>query len=81
MLLEDVELPALGARSIEELLEHVAAGRGVVVVPLSTALYFARPDLDHVLIEDMAPSQVCLAWRSSRRDALLREYVDIAHRA
>ncbi|MER8162125.1 LysR substrate-binding domain-containing protein [Streptomyces sp. NPDC094472] len=75
---EHTERPVLAARSIEELLEHVAAGRGVVVVPLSTALYFARPDITHVVIEDLGPSHVCLAWRSSRRDALIREYVDIA---
>ncbi|WP_446033808.1 LysR family transcriptional regulator [Streptomyces olivaceus] len=77
---EQAEVPVLGARSIEELLEHVAAGRGVVVVPLSTALYFARPDITHVLVDDLAPSPVCLAWRSSRHDALVEEYVDIVRR-
>jgi DNA-binding transcriptional LysR family regulator len=74
------EPPVPAVRSIEELLEHVAAGRGVVVVPLSTALYFARPDITHVLVADVPPSRICLAWRSSRRDPLIAEYVDIAHR-
>jgi DNA-binding transcriptional LysR family regulator len=78
---EHSRLPVLAARSIEELLEHVAAGRGVVVVPLSTARYFARPDITHVVVDDIAPSQVCLAWRSARRDVLVGEYVDIARRA
>ena len=73
-------LPVLGARSIEELLEHVAAGRGVVVIPLSAARYFARPDITHVLVDGVEPSHVCLAWRSSRRGALISEYVDIARR-
>ncbi|WP_037855501.1 LysR family transcriptional regulator [Streptomyces sp. NRRL S-340] len=72
--------PVPGARNIEELLEHVAAGRGVVVVPLSTALYFARPDITHVLVDGLAPSHVCLAWRSSRRGALVTEYAGIARR-
>jgi DNA-binding transcriptional LysR family regulator len=72
--------PILGARSIEELLEHVAAGRGVVVIPLSTAEYFARADIAHVRIDDIAPSHVCLAWRSARRSALIEEYLDIARR-
>lgn len=77
---ERVAQPVPAARSIEELLEHVAAGRGVIVVPLSTALYFARPDIAHVLVDDIPPSRVCLAWRSSRRDALVGEYVDIGRR-
>jgi DNA-binding transcriptional LysR family regulator len=72
--------PVLGARSIEELLEHVAAGRGVVVVPLSTAEYFARADVTHVLIDDIAPCHVCLARRSARRSALIEDYVEIARR-
>nr|BFD88172.1 LysR substrate-binding domain-containing protein [Streptomyces sp. Xyl84] len=72
--------PVPGARNIEELLEHVAAGRGVVVVPLSTALYFGRPDITHVLVDGLAPSHVCLAWRSARRGTLVAEYVDIARR-
>jgi DNA-binding transcriptional LysR family regulator len=72
--------PPVHARSIEELLEHVAAGRGVVVIPLSTAQYFARPDLTHVIVDDVAPSQVGLAWRSSRQDALIGEFVAIARR-
>ena len=77
---EHAELPVLPARSVEELLEHVTVGRGVVVVPLSAALYFARPDVTHVLVEGLAPSLVCLAWRSSRRDALVEDYVGIVRR-
>jgi DNA-binding transcriptional LysR family regulator len=75
---DPVGQPALGARSIEELLEQVAAGRGVVVIPLSTARYFARPDVAHVVVADMAPAQVALAWRRARRSALIAEYVEIA---
>lgn len=71
---------AFGARNIEEVLEQVAAGRGVVVVPLSTAQYFARPDVRHILVEDLPPSHVALAWRRARRSALVADYVDIARR-
>jgi DNA-binding transcriptional LysR family regulator len=66
------------ARSIEELLEHVAAGRGLLVLPLSVAEYFSRPGLTHVVLSDVAPARVCLAWQGSRRDPLVREYVEIA---
>jgi DNA-binding transcriptional LysR family regulator len=69
-------LPML--RSVEEKLEHVAAGRGVVVLPLSTATFYTRPDVVHVAVADLAPSQVCLAWDSSRRARLIQDFVAIA---
>ena len=65
-------------RTVEEKLEHVAAGHGVVVLPMSTAVFYTRPDLSHVLVSDIAPNQVCLAWDSLRRSDLIREYVAIA---
>lgn len=66
------------ARTIEDILEHVAAGRGLVVLPLSAAVYFSRSDLIHTPITDVAPSHVYLAWERSRRSPLIREYAEIA---
>jgi DNA-binding transcriptional LysR family regulator len=68
----------VAARSIEEILEHVAAGRGLVVLPLSAAAYFSRSDLPYVPLVDVAPSPVCLAWERSRRSPLISEYTEIA---
>ncbi|MGA7420791.1 MAG: LysR substrate-binding domain-containing protein [Acidimicrobiales bacterium] len=65
-------------RSVEEKLEHVAAGHGVIVLPLSTATFYTRADVTHVGIEDIAPNHVCLAWDSSRRSPLIGEFVSIA---
>ena len=65
-------------RSVEEKLEHVAAGHGVIVLPLSTATCYTRGDITHIGIEDIAPNQVCLAWDSSRRNPLIGEFVAIA---
>ncbi len=65
-------------RTIEEKLEYVAAGNGVVVLPRSAASLYHRPDVALVPIDDIAASQVCLAWDSSRPSALVREYVTIA---
>jgi DNA-binding transcriptional LysR family regulator len=65
-------------RTVEEKLEHVAAGHGIVVLPLSTATFYTRADISHVLVGDIAPNQVCLAWDSLRRSDLIREYVTIA---
>jgi DNA-binding transcriptional LysR family regulator len=65
-------------RTVEEKLEHVAAGHGIVVLPLSTATFYTRPDIRPVPVRDVAPNQVCLAWDSSRPSALIREYAAIA---
>ena len=65
-------------RTVEEKLEHVAAGHGIVVLPQSTATFYTRADISHVLVGDIAPNQVCLAWDTLRRSDLIREYVAIA---
>jgi DNA-binding transcriptional LysR family regulator len=64
--------------SVEEKLEHVAAGQGVIVLPLSTATFYTRADVTHVGIEDIEPNHVSLAWDSSRRSPLISEFVSIA---
>jgi DNA-binding transcriptional LysR family regulator len=70
--------PPPAIRTVEEKLEHVAAGRGVVVLPLSTATFYTRPDIVHVEISDIGPNQVCLAWDAARRSPLIGEFVAIA---
>jgi DNA-binding transcriptional LysR family regulator len=68
--------PAL--RTVEEKLENVAAGRGFVVLPRSTATFYSRPDVTYTPLEDVAPNQVCLAWEASRRTPLIRDFAEIA---
>ncbi|MEU6343973.1 LysR family transcriptional regulator [Streptomyces sp. NPDC046977] len=70
--------PVPAFRTVEEKLESVAAGRGVVVLPLSTASYYTRPDVTHVELSDIGPNRVCLAWDGSRHDALVQEFVSVA---
>jgi DNA-binding transcriptional LysR family regulator len=78
-LADPQNLPAVPHfHSVEEKLESVAAGRGVVVLPLSTATYYTRPDIAHLEIEDIGPNRVCLAWDSTRHDALIEEFAGIA---
>jgi DNA-binding transcriptional LysR family regulator len=72
--------PPPAVRTVEEKLEHVAAGHGVVVLPLSTATFYTRPDVTHVEITGIGPSQVCLAWEAGRHSGLIEEFVDIAVR-
>jgi DNA-binding transcriptional LysR family regulator len=70
------QLPAMD--TVEAKLEHVAAGHGLVILPLSTALFYTRPDLTWAVVEDIAPSEVHLAWDSARRSPLLAEFAAIA---
>ena len=64
--------------AVEEKLEHVAAGRGVVVLPLSTARFYTRPDVVWARITDIAANRVSLAWEATRRDPLIAEFAALA---
>jgi DNA-binding transcriptional LysR family regulator len=66
------------ARSVEEKLERVAAGRGFSVLPESTASYYQRPDVAWMPITDISPNEVRLAWVSPRRNPLIAEFVQLA---
>jgi DNA-binding transcriptional LysR family regulator len=65
-------------RTVEEKLEHVAAGHGMVILPRSTATFYRRPDVICIPVEDISPNQVSLAWDASRRNRLLYEFADLA---
>jgi DNA-binding transcriptional LysR family regulator len=69
------------ARSVEEKLERVAAGRGFSVLPQSTASYYQRPDVAWMPITDIPPNEVRLAWVSARRTPLIAEFVRLAESA
>ena len=65
-------------RSVEEKLEHVAAGHGVSIIPLSVAAFYQRPDVVTVPVDNLAPNTVCLAWIASRRSRLLQDFATLA---
>jgi DNA-binding transcriptional LysR family regulator len=65
--------------SVEEKLEAIAGGRGISVLPESTANYYHRPDIAWVPITDIPLNEVRLAWATSRRSALITEFADIAY--
>jgi DNA-binding transcriptional LysR family regulator len=65
-------------RTVEEKLEHVAAGNGIVLLPLSTAVFYTRPDVTHSRVSDIPPNQVCLAWDAARRSRLIQDFAAIA---
>lgn len=72
--------PAPVFTSIEEKLEHVAADRGIAVIPQSTAAYYTRSDVVTVAVPDIGPNHVCLAWPRRRHDALVEELAELAAR-
>ena len=65
-------------RTVEEKLEHVAAGHGIVLLPLSTAAFYTRPGIAYGQVTDIPPGQVCLAWDAARRSRLIEEFAAIA---
>jgi len=73
--------PFVAARSVEEKLERVAAGRGFSVLPETTASYYQRPDVAWTPITDIPPNEVRLAWVSARRSPLIAEFVQLAESA
>ena len=68
-------------RSVEEKLEFVASGEGIIVLPQSATIHYTRPDITYVPLSDAEPDEVLLAWPSSRRSQLLTIFIDSAKSA
>jgi DNA-binding transcriptional LysR family regulator len=66
------------ARSVEEKLEWVAAGEGFSVVPQSVATYYQRADVTWMVLTDVAPSEVRLAWPTAQHGRLIEDYLAAA---
>jgi DNA-binding transcriptional LysR family regulator len=64
--------------TVEEKLEHVAAGHGIVLLPLSTAVFYTRPGVAYSHVSDIAANQVCLAWDATRRSRVIQDFAAIA---
>ncbi len=65
-------------RSVEEKLEHVAAGHGIIVLPLSATRHYTRPDVVYVPVVDAQPDQVFLAFVAQRESSLLEDFAAAA---
>jgi DNA-binding transcriptional LysR family regulator len=64
--------------TVEEKLEHVATGHGIVLLPLSTAVFYTRPGVSYSQVSDIPPNQVALAWDAARRSPLIQDFAAIA---
>lgn len=65
-------------RSVEEKLEHVAAGSGISIIPASTASFYTRRDVVHIPVEGIAPNRVCLAWMAARESQAIHDFAETA---
>jgi DNA-binding transcriptional LysR family regulator len=63
------------SRTVEEKLERVAMGQGIAILPLSTALFYRRPDVRSVPVTDLPPTVVHLGWEQGRRSRLIDSFV------
>ncbi len=65
-------------RGMEEKLEYVAAGHGIILLPRSATEHFRRPDVVYVPVTDAEPDEVLLAYEGSRRSKALFAFVEAA---
>jgi DNA-binding transcriptional LysR family regulator len=73
--------PAAARRSVEEKLEHVAGGHGIVLLARSVTEYYSRTDVRYVPVIDAEPEDVLLASLSGRRSPLLLDFTAAARAA
>jgi DNA-binding transcriptional LysR family regulator len=62
--------------SVEEKLELVAQGEGIVVIPASTAAFYTRQGVEVLPVEDLSSGHVAVAWPVGRDSALVRDFVE-----
>jgi DNA-binding transcriptional LysR family regulator len=69
-----LDWPAMSAR---EAVETVAAGTGVVLLPMSVARLLARKDVVQRPVVDLEPTTIGLAWLVERDDERTQSFVAI----
>ena len=74
---QDRDTATPSSPTVEEKLELVASGRGLVILPESATRYYLRPDVTYRRVADLPETQVCLAVESSRQSAVLQELIEL----
>ncbi|QIK76557.1 LysR substrate-binding domain-containing protein [Nocardioides piscis] len=64
--------------SEKDAIETVAAGTGVVIVPMSIARLHMRKDVVHRPVTDLDPTEIALAWRIERDAEDTQAFVGLA---
>lgn len=65
------------AMSAKDAVETVAAGTGVVLLPMSVARLLHRKDVVHRPVPELAPTTVGLAWRTDDEDRRVQTFIGI----
>ena len=63
--------------SEREAIEAVAAGTGVVIVPMSVARLYHRGDVVWREVDDLPPTTIALVWRRERDDERTQAFVGV----
>jgi DNA-binding transcriptional LysR family regulator len=63
--------------SEKDAIETVAAGTGVVIVPMSVARLFQRKDVVTRPVTDLGPTTIALVWLRDRDDDLTQAFVGV----
>lgn len=71
---EQLAWPPMSER---EAVETVAAGTGVVILPMSVARLLGRKDVVHRPVVDLAPTTIALAWLVERDDERAQRFVGV----
>ncbi|GAA5119382.1 hypothetical protein GCM10023339_33080 [Alloalcanivorax gelatiniphagus] len=71
---EQLEWPPMTER---EAVETVAAGTGIVVLPMSVARLHQRKDVVTRVVSDLAPTTIALVWRVERDDEVTQTFVGV----
>ncbi|HSV40448.1 MAG TPA: LysR family transcriptional regulator substrate-binding protein [Nocardioidaceae bacterium] len=74
---DELQLTLSEDLNAKQAIETVAAGTGVVVVPMSIARLHHRRDVEFVVVEDLPETQVGLAWRSDREDDRFDTFIGV----
>lgn len=71
---EQLEWPPM---TEQEAVETVAAGTGIVVVPMSVARLHQRKDVVTRVVSDLEPTTIALVWRVERDDDVTQAFVGV----
>lgn len=63
--------------TVKQAIETVAAGTGIVIVPMSIARLHHRKDLTYRQVTGVAETQVGLAWRTATEDTRIETFIGI----
>ena len=61
----------------QEAIETVAAGTGVVIMPMSVARLHQRKDVVTRVVSDLEPTTIALVWRVERDDEVTQTFVGV----